>query len=244
MMNFATSCMLSCLKCLPRLCSHSLSFLKLNCVCVHTCLDPCMCAQMCFPISQGSAHCVKSPGEQHMPTDDLGMIPGTVSSPSHGLDQRVQPNLPPWLLSGLDEWENISLPRSGGDGGCEYACMCAIVWVCLSDLPQCCLLSIKQLSWFFSFLYWLDLLVLGPMWMGKCACLTCAYACVCVWLEGDLSLHVCTFNRRETDAGWGGRLEEEVAACRRAAIWSYCTSLCSEDKHRNTQSISISNAHV
>lgn len=75
MMNFATR-ILSSLKCLLGICPLHYLFLT------HSCLCACvLSAQTCFPVSQESARCVKSPGGQRAPTDDPDMIPETVSSP-------------------------------------------------------------------------------------------------------------------------------------------------------------------
>lgn len=78
------------------------------CECVHiiffltqVCLDTCMCRQTCFPVSQESAHYVKSPGEQHTPTEDPDIIPEMVSSPSH---TAVQSGTGSWDLVWYADW--------------------------------------------------------------------------------------------------------------------------------------------
>lgn len=65
----------------------------------HVCACAWICA--CVPVSQEYAHCVKSPGEQHTPSDDPDTIPETVSFPSY---TALQSGTGSWDLIWYTDW--------------------------------------------------------------------------------------------------------------------------------------------
>ncbi len=92
-----------------------------------------MCAQTCFPISQESALCVKSPGERHTPTDGRDMIPETVSSPSRAA---LQSGAGSWDLVWYADWAQGTAmwQRSMLFDGSLFIVLCSHVFIQLIQL--------------------------------------------------------------------------------------------------------------
>lgn len=87
---------------------------------------------MRFSVAQESAPCVKSPGEQHTPTDGI-MIPEMVSFPSH---TALQSGTGSWDLVLNADWaqETTMWQRSMLFDGSLFIVSCSLVFIQLIEL--------------------------------------------------------------------------------------------------------------
>lgn len=83
----------------PWLCSHLLSCLFLECVCVYTCVCVCMCVHVCCPQALGVPVCQNTAGEAVCPTGASEQPTHTHSSASVCVCVLLLPKQTPHLLS-------------------------------------------------------------------------------------------------------------------------------------------------